>query len=46
MYAIQWMVDQQIMTVITLEWDAHPSLREKGECTPHCTLHADFSITP
>lgn len=29
MYAIQWMVDHQIMTLITLVWDAHPSCFEK-----------------
>lgn len=45
MYAMQWMVDHQIMTLITLVLVAHPSFREKGEVCPQCAMHADFNIT-
>lgn len=45
MYAVQWMVDHQIMTLITLVLVAHPSFREKAEVCPQCAMHADFNIT-
>lgn len=45
MWALQWMGDHKVMTLITSEWNAHPSLWEKGEYTAQCTLHADFTIT-